>query len=286
MRSAVEKPAMVTDSRAMDKDRAVTLVTGATGGMGSAIARSFAAGGHPLILSDLRPAPLDAMATELGAATVAGDITDPDHLAALIGALGPRKLGVVAHAAGISPSMADGARIFDVNFTATRRLVETLRPHMAEGGVIILIASSSAHLIARPLFDRAVRKFLQRGRSRIVSMLLRSPQTAYPISKRAVQLYVQAMASKLGAAGVRIVSLSPGIIDTEMGRLENEARPQMGKMVALTPLQRAGKAEEIASVVAFLASPAASFISGTDILVDGGCVAGLNEAGGPGKALR
>ncbi len=270
----------------MDKEQSVALVTGAAGGMGSAIARAFAAEGRPLILSDLHPAPLDALAAELGAVAVAGDITDPDHLAGLTAALGGRRIGALVHAAGISPSMADGRRIFEVNFTATRRLVEALLPHMADEGTIVLIASSSAHLIARPMIDRAVRKFLAHGRSRIVSLMLRSPQTAYPVSKRAVQLYAQAMAPRCGKVGVRIVSLSPGIIDTEMGRLENEARPQMGKMVALTPLQRPGKAAEIASVVAFLASPAASFINATDILVDGGCVAGLTEAGGPRKALR
>ena len=270
----------------MNENRSVTVVTGATGGMGSAIARSFASSGHPLILSDLHAPPLDTLAAELGADTVAGDITDQSHLAGIVGTLGPRKIGAVAHAAGISPSMADGRRIFDVNFTATRRLVETLLPHMAEDSVIVLIASSSAHLIARPTIDRAVRTLLKGRRSRIVEMMLRSPDTAYPVSKRAVQLYAQAMAPKCGAAGVRIVSLSPGIIDTEMGKLEHQARPQMGKMVALTPAGRAGKAEEIASVVAFLASPAASYINGTDILVDGGSVAGIGAAGGPMKALR
>jgi 3-oxoacyl-[acyl-carrier protein] reductase len=217
---------------------------------------------------------------------VPGDITDPEHLAGLAAALGPRRIGVIAHAAGLSPTMADGKRIFDVNFTATRRLVETLLPHMAEGGAIILIASNSAQLIARPIIDRGIRKMLKGGRSKIVALMLHKPETAYPISKRAVQLYAQAMAPKCGETRVRIVSLTPGIIDTEMGRLEHAARPQMARMIALTPLGRSGKAEEIASVVAFLASPAASYINGTDILVDGGTVAGIGAAGGAMRALR
>jgi NAD(P)-dependent dehydrogenase (short-subunit alcohol dehydrogenase family) len=98
-----------------------------------------------------------------------------------------------------------------------------------------------------------------------------------------VQLYAKAMSPAFGKVGARIVSVSPGIIDTSMGRLEQKAGPEMDKMIAVTPLGRMGEPNEIASVVAFLASPAASYITGTDILVDGGTVAGIEAAGGPLK---
>ncbi len=110
--------------------------------------------------------------------------------------------------------------------------------------------------------------------------MLRSPRMAYPLSKRAVQLYAAAMAPAFGKMGARIVSLSPGIIDTDMARLEGRAGPEMARMIEVTPLGRSGNPAEIASVVSFLASPAASYINGTDILVDGGTVAGINAAGG------
>ena len=103
---------------------------------------------------------------------------------------------------------------------------------------------------------------------------------AYPLSKRAVQLYAEAMAPAFGKMGARIVSLSPGIINTSMARLEQQAGPEMDKIIAVTPLARMGHVDEIAAVVAFLVSPAASYITGTDILVDGGTVAGVNAAGG------
>jgi NAD(P)-dependent dehydrogenase (short-subunit alcohol dehydrogenase family) len=119
--------------------------------------------------------------------------------------------------------------------------------------------------------------------SLIANLMLRSPRTAYPMSKRAVQLYAEAMAPAFGKLGARINSLSPGMIDTEMGRLENSAGPEMAKMVAITPMERMGRASEIASAVAFLASPAASYVSGTDLLVDGGTVAGVAAVGGPTK---
>jgi NAD(P)-dependent dehydrogenase (short-subunit alcohol dehydrogenase family) len=78
-----------------------------------------------------------------------------------------------------------------------------------------------------------------------------------------------------GALGGRVVSLSPGIIDTGMGQQEFAAQPMMAVMVEKTPLGRMGTDDEIASVVEFLCSDAASFITGSDILVDGGSTAAM-----------
>ncbi len=265
----------------------VAIVTGAAGGMGVAIARAFAAEGRHLILCDLHAGPLEELAKELaGKASVsilAGDVTAADYTARIIAALGSRKIGALVHAAGVSPSMADGKRVFDINFNATTRLVEGLLPHMAPGSVAILIASNSGQMIARPMFDKALRKVLKGGSSLILKLMLRNPRTAYPMSKRAVQLYAQTMSPAFGKMGARIVSLSPGMIDTAMGRLEHQAGPDMDKLLGVTPAGRLGEPSEIASVVTFLASPAASYITGTDILVDGGTVAGVDAAGSPMK---
>ncbi len=182
--------------------------------------------------------------------------------------------------------MADGRRILAINFTATKTLVEALLPSMALGGTAVLIASNSGQIFARPIVDRTVRKLLKGKLSPLARLMLRSPRTAYPLSKRAVQLYAKAMSPAFGRMGARVVSLSPGIIDTEMGRQEDKAGPEMQRMISVTPLGRTGKAEEIASVVAFLVSPAASYISGTDILVDGGTIAGIEAAGGAMKVMR
>jgi NAD(P)-dependent dehydrogenase (short-subunit alcohol dehydrogenase family) len=260
------------------------IITGAAGGMGAAIARALASEGRPIILCDLHIGPLEELAKTLAGQTmveiVAGDVTAADYPARIIAALGTRKIGVLAHAAGVSPSMADGKRV-EINFTATTRLVEGLLPYMAPGGAAILIASNSGQMIARPFFDRALMKVIKGGNSLILKLMLRNPRGAYPMSKRAVQLYAKYMSPAFGKAGARIVSLSPGMIDTSMGRLEQNAGPEMDKMIAVTPLRRMGEPSEIASVVAFLASPAASYISGTDILVDGGTVAGVDAVGGP-----
>lgn len=271
---------MVTNG---DQENAA-IVTGAAGGMGAAIARKFADEGRALILSDLNPEQLEALAATLPQGTsvtlVPGDITDLDYPARIIAALGGRKIGVLAHTAGVSPTMADGKRIFEINFTATTRLTEAALPHMAQGGTAVLIASNSGQMAARPSIDRAVKKLIKGKTTLFGKLLLRNSGAAYSVSKRAVQFYAELMAPAFGKAGARIVSLSPGIIDTPMGRQEREAQPVMDKMLAVTAVGRMGKPEEIASVVAFLASPAASYISGTDILVDGGNIAGIHAAGG------
>jgi NAD(P)-dependent dehydrogenase (short-subunit alcohol dehydrogenase family) len=261
------------------------IVTGAAGGMGQAIARVLAQQGRALVLSDLLEEPLERLAAELrphaAVDVVAGDVTDPGYSEALVAALKDRPLAVLAHAAGVSPSMADGKRIFAVNFTATQRLVEAALPRMARGGVAVLIASNSGQLLAGWLVDRVVKRLVARRMSLLAGLMLRSPRLAYPLSKRALQLYVPHLAPAFGERGARIVSLSPGMIDTSMGRQERAAtRGMMDKMLAVTPARRMGDAREIAAVVAFLASPAASYISGTDILVDGGTVAGITAAGG------
>lgn len=263
------------------------LITGATGGVGQAIARAFAQQRQPLVLSDLQAEPLQALSTELRRCTdvtaIPGDVTAPDYQRRLMAGLGERPIAVFAHAAGVSPTMADGERIFEVNFTATVRLVEAALPRMAQGGVSILIASNSGQLVASWLFDSVV-KGLIAGRIPVLGKwMIRNPKLAYPLSKRAVQLYVPQMAPTFGERGARIVSLSPGMLNTGMGRQERAAEPRMDKMLAVTPAGRMGEPQEVASVVTFLASSAASYISGTDILVDGGTLAGISQAGG---ALR
>lgn len=263
------------------------VITGAAGGLGGAIAHELAGCGRPMVLCDLHAAPLEQLAEELRATTpidvVAGDITSPALHRRLF--VADRELAAFVHAAGVSPTMADGERVFAINFTATVALVEAALPHLAAGGVAVLIASNSGQLVAGWPADVVVDK-IARGQLRwLRTLVCRNPQLAYPISKRAVQLYAARMAPAFGARGARIVSLSPGMIDTQMGRQERAASASMDKMLAATPTRRFGDSREIAATTAFLVSAGASYITGTDILVDGGTVAGIAAAGGVRKAL-
>jgi NAD(P)-dependent dehydrogenase (short-subunit alcohol dehydrogenase family) len=103
------------------------------------------------------------------------------------------------------------------------------------------------------------------------------PGTAYSWAKRGVRRLVEREATAFGRAGARICSVSPGTIDTPMGLQEFERQPAMRQLDSIAPLGRSGHAEEIAAVVDFLLSDQASFVTGTDVLVDGGVCAAIGQ---------
>ncbi|MCB0994817.1 MAG: SDR family oxidoreductase [Acidimicrobiales bacterium] len=259
--------------------RLVSVVTGGAGGMGRECAARFVAAGDLVVLVDVDGATTQAAAAALGPDVVplAADITDPSTgpaIATAVADLG--ELRAIAHTAGLSPTMADAARILDVNLVGTVRLLDALDPLVVDGTVAVPIASQAGHLLggsdpaiaallAEPLADSFLAAAVAAG--------VDSPEAAYGWSKWAVQREVVRRAPSWGARGARIVSLSPGMIDTAMGKQEFAAQPLMATMVDMTPLGRLGTADEIAAVVDFLCSPAASFITGTDLLVDGGSTA-------------
>ena len=261
-----------------DKNAGVAIVTGAAGGMGSASAMRLGALGWPLILCDLSAERLGELASALQklgrpSEILAGDIADPAFPAALLALLGDRPIGALIHTAGLSPTMGDAAQILAVNYDATSRLVEAVRPRMLEGACAVLISSSSGYSAISPANDAALDAIPPGGTAASLLKIASNPGHAYSLSKRGVHRLVERQAKAFGEVKARIMSISPGLIDTAMGRAEAQVHPIMEVMRNKSPLGRYGTADEIASVAVFLCSADASFVTGSDIKVDGGVLA-------------
>ena len=245
------------------RDR-VALVTGAARGIGAAIAARLAAGGHPVVLADvldevdstaasLRSAGHDARAIRL-------DVSDEAAVAELPRLLGGLwdRLGVLVNNAGISPKAEGRARrvrdmpadewrrVLDVNLTGAFLVSRACIPPLAarRWGRVVMIASQAA-----------------RTKSRIAG-------AHYAASKSGLLGLTRSLAVELGPEDVTVNSVAPGRIDTPMAR--GAASGTNEAFLTDIPLGRTGSPEEVADVVAFLASDAASYLNGATIDVGGG----------------
>lgn len=271
----------------------VGIATGGGRGMGLDCGAVLTTMVDHVLLVDRDAETVAAAAAELSAVSDAAveafvlDITDADgllRLAERVADIGT--LRAVAHAAGISPTMADWRRIFEVDLIGTAMLAEALRPLATEGTALVCFSSMSA-LLRPPHEDDALftsimadpldPTMLDRLRA-ATGPVIEDTGWAYGLAKRGVKEFVQAEAVRLGPAGGRACSLSPGVIDTPQGRQEAEAHPTMTRLVEQTPLGRMGRSDELASVAGFILSDGASFLNGVDVLVDGGVVGALNAA--------
>jgi NAD(P)-dependent dehydrogenase (short-subunit alcohol dehydrogenase family) len=255
------------------------VVIGAGSGMGRSVAARFAAittAGDRLVLADISTSAVQSVADSCGAEAVECNIANDAGLAALLEQL--PEVDAVVLTAGLSPTMGAGRNIVEVNLAGTARVAQALLSRIKPQGALVCFASTAGHMYPSAVLDQILDEPLAPElyeRLEALEPNIGDPAMAYIVSKHGVRRYVRRSASSWGAKGARIVSISPGIIDTPMGTREAAAQPLMSDMVTATPLARVGAADEVAAVACFLASPEASFITGCDILVDGGFIATL-----------
>jgi NAD(P)-dependent dehydrogenase (short-subunit alcohol dehydrogenase family) len=263
----------------------VLVITGGAGGMGLACGRALADRGR-LLLVDLSEEQLEHARTELNAdgvrvETLRCDVTSSADIAAVADRVrGMGHFRSLVHTAGVSPEMADARVVLDVDLLGTVRITDALFPLVVPGSSAILIGSIAGYSEVDPAVEKLLDDPLADGFFGTVEQALGQPlesSTAYVLAKRGVIRLAERLAAPWGAKGGRTVAISPGLIDTPMGRLELERQPVIPLMIDVTPVKRPeqalpGRPEDIAATVAFLESDAAAFVSGCDIRVDGGLV--------------
>lgn len=244
----------------LELEGAGVMVTGASRGIGLAIATAFGAEGAAVAINGRQEMILASVAKDGGFVPIAGDVSRPAEAKAVleraVGALG--RLDVVVCNVGSGRSVPPGLetpdewrRVLDINLMATTNVIAAARPILAAGGGGAIVCISSI----------------------CGSAALGAPVT-YSAAKAALNMVIRGLARPLAGENIRVVGVAPGNILAPGGvwdaRLSEDPDSVTRILESEVSLGRLGTPEEIASVVCFLASPRASFITGEIVVADGG----------------
>lgn len=246
------------------------VVTGCASGIGEHVARQLTELGAEVVGLDLRRPALqlkEFFEIDLS------DETSIDQAVAVIGG----QVDALFNVAGVSSGIGDPLRVVTINFLGTRHFTESLIPLMPAGSAIVSVSSLAASAyrenaaVTAGLLDTAT---MAEG----IEWCERNPQPVkdgggYRLAKEALILYGMANVGSLGAKGIRINCTAPGVTDTPILDQLRSAYGQEFLDSFTTPLGRAADSDEQASVLLFLNSTAARYITGQVIFVDGGSVA-------------
>ncbi|MEV8146376.1 SDR family oxidoreductase [Specibacter sp. NPDC078709] len=265
----------------------VVVVIG-VGGMGQVIARRQGPG-KKLLLADFNADGLEKTAEALRGDgymvdTHVVDVSSRESVYALAAAAAAAgKVIQVAHTAGLSPTQAPAEAILKVDLLGVAYVLDAFGEVIAEGGAGVVIASMAGSFAAGRFPAEVESALALTPTDQLLSLpfwadpSFADAGTAYSVAKRANQLRVQAASLVWGARGARVNSISPGVISTPMGQqeLSGESGQSMRAMVEASGTGRYGTPEDIAQAASFLLGSQASFITGADLLVDGGVVAAV-----------
>jgi NAD(P)-dependent dehydrogenase (short-subunit alcohol dehydrogenase family) len=272
------------------------LVVIGVGGMGQAIARRVGSG-KTVLLADFNQETLELVASSMSrdghaVQSLVVDVCSPDSVDCLVRRAA--ELGAVTqlvHTAGLSPAQASAEAVLSVDLLGVALVLDAFGKVIAPGGAGVVVASMAGYLF--PAFTAEQERALaQTPAHELLTLPYVSPGIvtdsglAYGLAKRANHIRVQAASVAWGRRSARVNSISPGCIATPMGHLELASPIGEGirGMVAMSATGRLGTPDEIAVAAAFLLGPDAAFITGIDLLVDGGVVAAL-QSGGPDSAV-
>lgn len=258
------------------------IITGGAGGIGSACAEVLI--DYKLVITDYSIEDVTKLVEKLrskgfDAVGIACDITKTKDVEKLMDfSIKQGDFGGLIHTAGVSGSGQKTKKVFDIDLVGTDIIIDAFHKVATKDSVLLLFSSMMGHTIPpNPEYDKALLNPQDENSfSTVAKFANDDPDMMYNFAKRGVLLLLKENAFRLGKKGARIVSVSPGVIMTPMGLKAAEEHPErMKKLKEMTPLGRNGTPMDIAEVVKFLISKKAQFITGSDILIDGGIVTQL-----------